>query len=1092
MTRRLGELDHGRSRVCLVCRELASGDILKDAATCMMALAQKLALAGGKVTILWIPVGHPKPEEIEKTVSHYKDAYSIDVVMHNRADETTIYQSDAPMHPALGLYTYLKNNDYAVAYIPLEGGLAYYTLLGRETGVYKNGPRINIIACAPVEWSFEADRSFFWGTDQLKVNFMEKYCAQEADKLICTSGALHDWMKAKGWKLCPDCETLPALTPDEWNEQPDFNKLTPTKGASEIVLMASPRFRDGMTLFCDVLDRLDALLTGDLTVSIPGGFYRILGEHTGGMFVRRGRRWKFQLRFLKNLNQRQSLVYAREVGAVVAIPNFESANGYGVAECIRLGVPFAATAVGGNIEQARFASVAGCLAKPNPKELAALLAERLRRPDPPMAKKFEEQKFQAWLKALAKTKKTGIARRRKPAGNSLPLVSVIMTHYDRPQYFLQALESVKDQDYQNFEVIVVDDGSSQPASHAMLESLKGEFKRRKWKIIKTENRFVSAARNTGVRASRGKFIIFVDDDNALLPGAISTFVSAITHSNSDLCTAIPRNFYGRHVPGSNRFNYAGWLPLGASPDVCFFENVIGDTCSIYRRTVFEKVGYFLEKFGNTAEDYEFFVRIMLRNLKTRVIPEPLFWYRVSTQGRYRSSHYYNNHLPVLDAFTKSKFKGLESFYKLALGHNIPGHVKNSYKINLTYSPSDRQFLELSELADPNSREAVSLLAKIAADELRPDTAMGLLASLGVKDLENGLDAILKAVGPSSASAMMRIPVFTSTKALGTSDLLAIQVSSELPDDTHPKSYVEQTGQLFVESVNGSLSIAVLPAGVPAHTVSVVSRISAPDAANDGLEFLLLLVPMYENPMVAVQAAGESRSDASSGWVAAGSSGIPVELVAHFSTPSLTPSNLVLALRSRTGETDSVIGGFGPISIKMALEEKVGRPRLGAPPRGPRGRDWSNIERTSATLVTEYTTDLPMLLFPRDVGEGIFLRPSTHGPVVAALHRSFPAFAQRLLAQVEIAHEESSPFEFAVALTVPGADLHWRASGPKNAVAFSGWVRVEDRFKLHDIRISLMELMSEPLTISLAIRLPHGSSASPANAFWRKMKFFWEE
>ena len=132
-----------------------------------------------------------------------------------------------------------------------------------------------------------------------------------------------------------------------------------------------------------------------------------------------------------------------------------------------------------------------------------------------------------------------------------------MTYHDRPQYFLQALELVKLQNYPNFEVIVVDDGSIQPQSHAMLDSLKSEFRRRKWRIIRTENRYVGAARNTGVRASRGKFVVFVDDDNARLPEAISTFVSAITRSNSDVCTALSRSFFGHHIPGSNRFNYVG-------------------------------------------------------------------------------------------------------------------------------------------------------------------------------------------------------------------------------------------------------------------------------------------------------------------------------------------------------------------------------------------------------------------------------------------------------------------------------------------------------------------------------------------------------
>jgi hypothetical protein len=113
-------------------------------------------------------------------------------------------------------------------------------------------------------------------------------------------------------------------------------------------------------------------------------------------------------------------------------------------------------------------------------------------------------------------------------------------------------------------------------------------------------------------------------------------------------------------------------------------------------------------------------------------------------------------------------------------------------------------------------------------------------------------------------------------------------------------------------------------------------------------------------------------------------------------------------------------------------------------------------------------------------------------VVAAIYGGFPAFAKRLLGQVEIAHDEASSFEFAIALTVPDEDLEWRASGPRNAVGFSGWLKVEDKFTLHDINITLMEQMSSSLTISVAVRLPRGSQPSPANAFFRSLRYFWEE
>ena len=283
--------------------------------------------------------------------------------------------------------------------------MAYYTLLGKETGVYSDGPKINVIASSPLDWISNADRFFFWSIDQLRIDFMEKYCAQQADKLICTSIALRDWLLKNKWKLSPSCQTLPALAPDEWKEQFHFDEHVPGKASREIVLIASPRFRDGITLFCDALDHLAKTLTGDLTVTVLGGFHLILGEHTGGMFVRRGRRWNFRLRYLRHSTLRQGMLYAREVGAVAVLPNFENAGGYGVAECIRLGVPFVATAVGGNVQQADFFEMAHCLVKPEAKALASALLQKLKKPVPPITSRFEDQKSSLWIKALAGAKK---------------------------------------------------------------------------------------------------------------------------------------------------------------------------------------------------------------------------------------------------------------------------------------------------------------------------------------------------------------------------------------------------------------------------------------------------------------------------------------------------------------------------------------------------------------------------------------------------------------------------------------------------------------------------------------------------------------
>jgi hypothetical protein len=151
----------------------------------------------------------------------------------------------------------------------------------------------------------------------------------------------------------------------------------------------------------------------------------------------------------------------------------------------------------------------------------------------------------------------------------------------------------------------------------------------------------------------------------------------------------------------------------------------------------------------------------------------------------------------------------------------------------------------------------------------------------------------------------------------------------------------------------------------------------------------------------------------------------------------------------------------------------------------------NKERDTVKLTRGYPSQLPLLLVEPD-DKSIFLRPHRSGPVVATMPWAFPSFARRLVASVEIAHEEASPFEFAVALTLPTVPLNWQGDKPAGQVAFSGWQRVDKPFILFDVEVEVETLTRSKLDIHLAIRLPPKSSPSPANAFWRRMIVFWDD
>ncbi len=101
-----------------------------------------------------------------------------------------------------------------------------------------------------------------------------------------------------------------------------------------------------------------------------------------------------------------------------------------------------------------------------------------------------------------------------------PLVSVIIPYFHQPHFLRAAIESVLRQTYRHVELVVVDDGSTDKTSD-VAASYPGI------KLIRQSNQGISAARNTGFRASEGEFVVFLDADDLLLPEALRIGVDAL-------------------------------------------------------------------------------------------------------------------------------------------------------------------------------------------------------------------------------------------------------------------------------------------------------------------------------------------------------------------------------------------------------------------------------------------------------------------------------------------------------------------------------------------------------------------------------------
>ncbi|MCP2038971.1 glycosyltransferase [Chryseobacterium sp. HSC-36S06] len=116
---------------------------------------------------------------------------------------------------------------------------------------------------------------------------------------------------------------------------------------------------------------------------------------------------------------------------------------------------------------------------------------------------------------------------------SAPLVSIVVPCYNVEKYVEACVDSVLKQDYQNWECILINDGSS---DHT-LEIIKSfETKDQRFQVFTQENSGLSATRNRGIKISKGAFLFFLDSDDVLSTDAISTLVSS--GDNNDIVTGI--------------------------------------------------------------------------------------------------------------------------------------------------------------------------------------------------------------------------------------------------------------------------------------------------------------------------------------------------------------------------------------------------------------------------------------------------------------------------------------------------------------------------------------------------------------------------
>lgn len=637
--------------------------------TAYSSLAKLLHDNGHSVRVLFVPiVGNILPNQ-EKPDKLNVDGVEISI-LHSEYDIELNIPSHRTFSYLIFKWIEKQKSEYDIIHFPDWLGLAFYSLTAKRQGFVLPDTEVVIGMHGPTAWAQSGNAALMPSPEMLEIDFMERESVRMADAIISPSQYMLEWLEENKWHL-PDrilCEknVVNTVVKDCNSEDMQKNLIT------EFVFFGRIEERKGFRLFCQALSRTSLVSDPSITVTFLGRPTMVDGVSSSQIIEGLTAKWACKVVQIKNFDTQQAMEYVSAPGRAVVIPSVSENSPYTVVECIALGVPFIAAGVGGIPELLHSDDRSAHCFRPNASELAEKITRvavdglgSARFSTPP------GEIDRSWLQWHANDHGFSPSKREKLP---LPKVSVCVVHYNRPQFLMHAIESLRNQDYANYEVILIDCSSTLPEARGYIVSLEDEFNERGWKIIIDDDLYLGAARNAVAKSATGEYIIFMDDDNIAKNNQISMFVRAALCSKADVLTCASSIFSGENESPVNDEKI--WVPLGASLATGIYSNCFGDANSMVRREVFDAVGGFTELVGVGHDDWEFFARATLAGFRVETVPYPLFWYRLSSSAM---SLQVNNSLPSYKRSIGPYVEKMQNGIGLALEYGLKLHLVSEQK-----------------------------------------------------------------------------------------------------------------------------------------------------------------------------------------------------------------------------------------------------------------------------------------------------------------------------------------------------------------------------------------------------------------------------
>lgn len=631
--------------VCIVTPEVFEPVNSGDAGTHCFFLARELVENGFAVTVLCTGPLEATDAAFWKKRYHKHGIICVHIDDIETKEPPTTHERF--LGDSLKVREFLEKGDFRFIHFHDRQANGFHTIQAKKTTDGFSRSVITVTMHSPAQWQNQGMRRWNkYPFSETKQEWCERYCVRNADILISPSRYMFNWAVENGWRLADDRRVIPYCyrgDPGKGDGAPAVRHVDP----SHLIFFGRLETRTGLDYFCnELLLTIEAEPSAIKRVSFVGEIGSA-GRGSADEYISEVLGGRVRYRIYPDFDTLHAIEFIMRTGGIVVIPSRLEHFPYAVIECIENGIPVLGSIVSGIPEMLNESALFDVRSK------GALRDRILSRELPPTASGDHHYSGSAARHGWLSIHDTPVQDLPESPDYGNPLVSICIAYYNHGRYLPQLFRSIKNLDYSHYQVIAVNDGSTDNASNEVFDSLEKEYSSPNWVYYRKENTGVAHTRNFAVSKADGQYVLFMDADNVANRNMVGDFLTALKKTGADCATCHYYVFRGDpYIEGATEASDR-YMPIGPALEIGMLDNVFGDANFIVRKDVFNDVGGFNEDRDASWEDYDFLARLSLKGYTQEVVPRPLFWYRLTPTSLSTQADIHRNRRRILDSYRDS-------------------------------------------------------------------------------------------------------------------------------------------------------------------------------------------------------------------------------------------------------------------------------------------------------------------------------------------------------------------------------------------------------------------------------------------------------